>query len=469
MKILEYNLLFDSTPVDLSFIGYSLNRISKFKAVLDSMSSVVNNFLDIKFPVNIFKHDDENRSEISRVELFVKSQNIFVLFYDEEYYLNSHDIIDSRTTLLKLHVFAKDKYSIDDDIQLFHEGVLSSFASYYAMLEDEGHHVYGNVENAVWIQTKTNVVDYLKVKRPLKFPKFKFQKCSIPSKDYFYSDLLSNDVVRSILLNIKKSKRNSVKYVAKDFEKIRDIAVSIILNEGYTESYKLEDLFLRKFVIKCRKRNIQLIELDLDYKVSIGNLKNMKCPHCGRNYEDEIIEEVAETTEYLDYLMNKGYWMAVQSVKYLKDIGVNEDQIIFELEHKSEEIDILCIISGMVILVELKDSDFDLGHAYPIPYRESLFGADGTLIICTGNISKEVKEHFDHIADEKNSTRDIFSIGNHNFKRPFYIEGIDKFEWELNKLDKRCQEIMLFNTVEDVRRISKINFKQLLSTHFRLN
>lgn len=90
------------------------------------------------------------------------------------------------------------------------------------------------------------------------------------------------------------------------------------------------------------------------------------------------------------------------------------------------------------MLIELKDSDFELGYVYFIFYWESFFKVDGVIIIISGKVLKEVKDYFEYIVGDRMSNIYFDEEMDFIFFELFYIEGFDDFELKFNKLIIDC-------------------------------
>ena len=73
---------------------------------------------------------------------------------------------------------------------------------------------------------------------------------------------------------------------------------------------------------------------------------------------------------------------------------------LFEYHEEGEEVDAFVDVDGSLLLVELKDKEFSMGHAYPLPGRIAMYHPDYTLIVTTERVAKEVRDYFERIKPE---------------------------------------------------------------------
>ena len=50
---------------------------------------------------------------------------------------------------------------------------------------------------------------------------------------------------------------------------------------------------------------------------------------------------------------------------FLEKLGIPRDRILLNLQEGAEEIDSFVDVDGSLLMFELKDSEFSMGHAYP--------------------------------------------------------------------------------------------------------
>ncbi|MGG0334777.1 hypothetical protein [Priestia aryabhattai] len=158
---------------------------------------------------------------------------------------------------------------------------------------------------------------------------------------------------------------------------------------------QLIDLKLIKseYVILCRKSSEQINRVPS--KESIGVLKehNIKC-RCGKLISDELIEEILTTTDKANYMVDGSHWMTIALVEAFLTLGVPKENILVNIYDGPEEIDAIVSYRGKLLLFELKDSQFSMGHAYAFQSRLGLYTPTKGIIWAAGGVAPEVKEHY---------------------------------------------------------------------------
>ncbi|MCE5172443.1 hypothetical protein LQV63_24510 [Paenibacillus profundus] len=201
---------------------------------------------------------------------------------------------------------------------------------------------------------------------------------------------LSDSQNQNILLAIKSSGSLIVRDLRNKFENIDDISTRI-------EQLKEDDLIKSEYVVLCKKTSEQLNKAPTRESIDIMGQHGIKCSKCNRLIADEIIEELLTTTSSCNKMLDGSLWMTIILVDKLLSFGIPLDEILVNIEEGPEEIDAIITIGENLLLFELKDSQFSLGHAYAFQSRLGVYNADTGVIWATKGIAPEVKEHFNKV------------------------------------------------------------------------
>ncbi len=142
-------------------------------------------------------------------------------------------------------------------------------------------------------------------------------------------------------------------------------------------------------------------------------------------------------TDLAKTMIKSSHWMTVWLTQQLMQQGIPEKDVIWGLTEDGEEVDLVVLMLEKVIFFELKDGDFEAGHAQRFHHRKVKFNADKLAILVTGRVSDPAKKVFADF-DPKDSAH------------PIYIEGLDKVNDALPKLlhntvmamiNEKCKEL----------------------------
>ena len=114
--------------------------------------------------------------------------------------------------------------------------------------------------------------------------------------------------------------------------------------------------------------------------------------------------------------------MTARLAKLLKSLSVPDERILLNLHEGAEEIDALVDLEGTLIMFELKDNEFSMGHAYPFAARIGLYEPDFAIVVSTKGVAPDVKEYFKKVR----SGAEIIYVDN------------------LNELDNSLQEVVKY-------------------------
>ena len=115
---------------------------------------------------------------------------------------------------------------------------------------------------------------------------------------------------------------------------------------------------------------------------------------CGSPIADERIEELFLPTPVLDKLLKQSYWTTARLVYILRQLGIHDNSILLNLHDGPEEVDSFIDMDGAFLMLELKDGEFSMGHAYKFGSRIGLYNPHYAIIVSTKGVAPEVKNHF---------------------------------------------------------------------------
>ena len=156
----------------------------------------------------------------------------------------------------------------------------------------------------------------------------------------------------------------------------------------------------RTKVLICRKTSKMLARVPSSETVSELSRLGATCASCSRPFGEEKIDELVVPTDRAKELIDHSTWMVALLADRLRAIGVFEDQILFEFQEGTHEVDALVDLEGELIMFELKDREFGMGDAYALSGRLAKYKADYTVIITTKKVAPEVREYFQQIKPE---------------------------------------------------------------------
>lgn len=212
---------------------------------------------------------------------------------------------------------------------------------------------------------------------------------SLSDDDLRLADILVDQFTRDVAFTIKRSGAILANDLKKQSGKVAKLENTIqhLLQNG---------LIAQEYVVICKKTSNQINRVDSLEKVQQMQSLGIMCS-CGSAIADERIEELFSSTQKLQKLLDQSYWMTIYLVKSFHSAGISEDKILLNLREGTEEIDAFVNLDGILVMIELKDNEFSMGHAYPFGGRIGLYKPEIAMIVSTKGIAPDVKDYFERV------------------------------------------------------------------------
>lgn len=212
---------------------------------------------------------------------------------------------------------------------------------------------------------------------------------SLSDDDLKLADILVDQFTRDVAFTIKRSGA----ILANDLKKQSGKAAKF---ESTIQHLLQNGLIAQEYVVICKKTSNQVNRVDSIDKVQQMHSLGIMCS-CGSAIADEKIEGLFIPTQKLQKLLDQSYWMTVHLVRSFHSVGISEDKILLNLKEGTEEIDAFVDLDGSLVMIELKDNEFSMGHAYPFGGRIGLYKPEIAMIISTKGIASDVKDYFERV------------------------------------------------------------------------
>jgi len=168
-----------------------------------------------------------------------------------------------------------------------------------------------------------------------------------------------------------------------------------------------------RYVITCKRKSMPIGVVQSKAELSKYVLN---CPHCGRNFKDELIQESFNLTDLGRKMTAGSHWMTILLTNSLIECGIPAESIIWNLAEDSEEVDCVVQFKDKTWIFELKDRDFEPGDAHPLTYRAVKFNATKIIIFTTSKVTKEARKVFQDMSQH--------GVASKASAYPLYIEGV---------------------------------------------
>jgi len=252
-----------------------------------------------------------------------------------------------------------------------------------------------------------------------------------------------------------------IRALIRDLERVGSLTVSDlpkILGEaqgtavaGRLGELRSLGLIQSEYVIVCSRTGNAVLRTDDPNKLSKMAPDWMKCA-CGRALNEERVDQVIMPTERSAELNDKSKWMTTLALTALPRIGISRDSVIVEGTPSST--DIVLDLSGDLVLVVLKDREFNLSDAYSFNAKVSRIKASEGVIVANEGMSSDAKKLVqEELGPQRARVSDPFRVT--------YIEGLQNLEHELGRVVERRRRQYFLRAIGDLATIQGLNIGQL--------
>lgn len=422
---------------ELTKIGYS----PLFYNLSESIAQILNlPFVKDDYSDTFFNLDEYPYKSKIEVEVFVKDDILFYIIKgDPSYKAAFLDIGAKEEPFLEFGVIGVST-QIFDELDIF----VSFFKKIRQKFEDEKYsEIDSDYEFDIFSISNYLDIEYTITKNYNK--ELKFVKPDFNTEELIASQFLCTIENRNLLIYINSKKTVLEELLFKKNFGIEDLAKII---DDLTEKKLLQ----KKCLIQCRKTSKIIAEFD-DTIIEDGMLKNLKCYECGKSYFEESKKNGYSLTIMGRELLHSSKWMTIIVSNRLKEEGIPEEDILWNIEWFDDEIDLIIQFRGNLFILELKDKAFGSGNAHTLDFRRKRFNANKAVIITTEMVSKDAKNVFREIMKSYEGG-DCYKL------QPIYIEN---FNEDSSVLDPIFQELLQFETLEKIKHIESITGFNLIN------
>jgi hypothetical protein len=206
------------------------------------------------------------------------------------------------------------------------------------------------------------------------------------------STVLRDKAARSLMQSIKQSGALMVKDLPKQLTNNTDKARVEEIRQELVDA----ELLAQETVIVCGKSSEPILTYRTEQQATLFEDEELKCP-CGKSLKTEPREKSVGATPLGRSLVDKSRWMTVVLVNELTMLGIPLEHIFIEQMDGGNEMDCLAIMAGDMVMFELKDNEFSLGHAYSFGAKVGVQRPNLSVVITTDKVAKDAKAHFEQV------------------------------------------------------------------------
>ncbi len=218
---------------------------------------------------------------------------------------------------------------------------------------------------------------------------------------------------------------------------------------------ELRDLGLiqSEYVVVCSRTGNAVLRTDDPQKLTKMAPDWMKCA-CGRALADERVDQVIMPTERAHQLNDHGRWMTLMALAMLPKAGISRETIIIDGPLNGTGTDVIVDVNGDLILVVLKDREFNLADAYTFNAKASRIKASEGVIVSNEGLSGDAKKFLnEELGPKRGRATDPFRITQ--------VDGLHNLEHELARVVERRRRHYFLRALGDLATIQGLNIGQL--------
>lgn len=191
---------------------------------------------------------------------------------------------------------------------------------------------------------------------------------------------------RNSIIRAKQAKDPTLKNIAKSTGLDPDVVVPII------EEAMGHDLLERHHNVICPSCGNTLARVRTRSAITQMVRDKVTCPSCKAVVTETSCADCYLATERASELLDGSNWMSIL-VRHRLAAHFPEAWAITSVRDGPNELDLVANLDGPLLLMELKDNRFSIGHAYSFVGKCSQYRPDLSMIVATEGIDEEVVEY----------------------------------------------------------------------------
>jgi len=261
---------------------------------------------------------------------------------------------------------------------------------------------------------------------------------------------------RSFLRDLKKVGIARVDELTKPAEGGEDAALQERI--GHLKKVGLVD---EEFAVVCRSKNSPVIRVSSQEEIQLMDQRGVRC-QCGRPLSEEVVAELISVSEPGQKLLDHSRWMTIRVVEELLALGLSSRELLVSYSERGDEMDIFLNLLGSLVLLELKDGAFELGHSYSFSTKFMKYHAVQGVIVTSEYVSSDARETLDEIGGGR---RFLFARAREpriEFRPMLYIEGLDSLGPGLEAMVQGAWTRMIYYAVRGLESVGGLRMERIL-------
>ena len=256
------------------------------------------------------------------------------------------------------------------------------------------------------------------------------------------AEALSDRVTRTLAIAIKQSSGLLGSDLEKQIPPSERARTSAIRTRLETAK-----LISTEMVVICTKSGTQIAKIPNASVLNRFAEDELRCA-CGKPIKDEKIDEALSISERGQQLIDSSHWLTILLIRDLVALGVPLDRLLID-QVRGDEMDCIIDVNGDLVLFELKDKDFNLGHAYKFGAKIATMTPGYSVVLTTERVGNDARDHFARARRGSRRKRVAAQLRDDD-QQVTYIEGIDNLRPGLMALLSRIGVRQARRALDDV-------------------
>ncbi len=201
--------------------------------------------------------------------------------------------------------------------------------------------------------------------------------------------LLRDSTLRSIVIRTKQGRGATIENIAK---LVGQTAPEI---EAHVLEAEQHGILVPKCDVKCESCGKAIARVSSKDSVNRLAEEGTHCPRCNLPISSDGCETVYVVSADIAELLDGSKWMSVDLKNELTKLGFLDGNVLLEIQDGPNELDVVANIEGTLVLMECKDSQFSIGHAYSFVGKCTKYRPELAFVIVTGGIGPEVRDYLE--------------------------------------------------------------------------
>jgi len=153
-----------------------------------------------------------------------------------------------------------------------------------------------------------------------------------------------------------------------------------------------EKILIRQYNVTCPQCSAPLARVPTKTAIAQMAKDNVACPKCRTCISATSYQDCFVVADHIANILDGSKWLDLFVRHKLKPYP-QFSRVLTEIVDGPNELDLVVNLDGDLLLAELKDARFSIGHAYSFVGKCSQYKPDITLIIATQGVAADVKEY----------------------------------------------------------------------------